>query len=121
MSQLASEEEIALAVKHLMQLDNGFNTQVLKSLAKYLEINQQTTSEEFNKYLKIYIDYYQKPYEVGFSEQEKKALKLQRLLNEISNEPKIDLTYQGVNLGTAISMKLAVNLAALIQEENHVE
>ena len=121
MTQLASQEEIQTALKHLKQRKNSVNSLGLASLASYLEANQLTLSDEFNTYLVSLVEAYQKPQQPeAISEFRKRNLKLAKVLDEICNQPEISLNYQGVNLATAINMKLAVNLAALIKEEKHV-
>lgn len=119
MTQIASEEEVELAVKHLMQRDNGYNTLFLQSLAKHWQANRYTPSKEFNTQLDAWVENYAKQeFEPSpLSDQNKRSIKLQRLLDEVCNLPELDLTYQGVNLATAINMKLAVNLASLIKDE----
>lgn len=119
--KLASQEKIQTALKHLKQRENSANTFELESLASYLQANKQTTSQEFNAYLINLVAELQEPQQpVALTEQEEKNAKLQRILQEICNQPKFNLSYQGVNPATAINMKLAVNLAALIKEEKHV-
>ncbi len=91
---------------------------VLYQRVKYLKLNQATTSNIVNSHLSKIINHFSKPVtSTPFTSKEISLSTQQSLLRSACSSDADLLSYKGINLGSAINMKLAVKLGSLLGKQ----
>lgn len=111
-----SNNDISLAINNLKKYNKNAQRKTTNQQIKYINYNNVTPSHYLNDYLYRQVIALSKPITpVPLTKDEKRRNVHFNLLQSSSSSDL--LTYKGINLGSAINMKLSVQLASLLKDK----
>lgn len=118
MSVLINCTNIATRIKNLKDYASKPTPIANYNIIKILEKNKKTTSNKLDDYLQRYSSNFSQPFLPLPPSKIEQEQNLQLSLLSYTSSPSTPLlSYKGINLGSAINMKLAVKLGSLLGKQ----
>ncbi|GLR63061.1 hypothetical protein [Marinospirillum insulare] len=116
--KLINPDSLTKTLKNIVAFSKKHDKNIFIKRAEYLEKNTLTTSFILNNHLTKQASRFSENIPVPVNKGNPKPLILFNALKSTTDPSSDLLTYKGINLGSAINMKLSVQLASLLKDKD---